>query len=332
MNRIKIMDKDLIITKDENIFLARGYLKKDSINVILKYYPSNKNPGFTFKNKHYTWNTPDYNIKFLCKNPQYFTSASNTLLQISMGQIKEIIKPGQWYLALLKKNKLNKTEKLVVEIGEIFSSIGIPHSHMGITGTLLMGHHNALHSDIDFVIKGSKSFKKAIKLIQKHKQFEKFKLKDWAKYYKKYLIQKNYSQSFVEFLRTAKRKHDRLFFRKTPLSIFNVRENKEIRAEENAINLFLVCAKGKITNDAESSFYPSIYKIKANYSRPQIKHKIKEIIAYGREYYLEGFKGDAFECQGMLQYVTPNKGRGYFRIAIGYFGKDLHPQGFLKIL
>jgi len=332
MKKMTFKDKDLIISKEGFIFLARGYQQSNFADVILKYYPSSKKPYFTFKNKKYTWNKQTPNPDFLCTHPEYYSPASITLNRIHSFQVKEILSPKSGYARLIDKEKLDPLESTALKFGKMLEENGIPAASLGVTGTMLLGTHNPTYSDIDFVIQGSKNYRLATEFVRTSLDFKPFSLNQWKRYYARHNIKSKYAKNFKQFLKTAQRKHDRLIFNNKPLSIFNKRNENEIRETEKVINLQRIKAMGKIVADKENSFHPAYYQVNITQTNIKLNVDIKEIVAYGREYYSEGFKGDNFKCEGRLQFVMPKNKRSYFRIEIGYLDDSFLPQGTLNIL
>jgi len=326
-------DKTLLLMRDGNVFAVRGYATGDEIDVALKYYPSDSDdPGgsFVFRDRRYAWNRKPLDLGFLEEHPQYYSPGSTTLLAANLSQVSEIFDPFAGYQRIAKKASKDEMEATLIEVGDILESHGINEASLGVTGTVLLGTHSNEYSDIDLVVGGSGNFRIAREAIGKDGRFSDLLEEEWRRYFERYGIGERYSTDFGQFLIAARGKGDRAKFRDRGISVFNVRNDDERRPREKVISLWDVEVAGRITSDDESSFYPARYDVEVHRSTAP-EHAVREVVAIGREYYLEGRPGDAFMCSGRLQLVVPEQGEKHFRVEVGYVGGDLKPHGTLKI-
>ena len=148
--------RDFIITQDDWIFAVVSYDNSSYVQAFLRYIPDEngnriRSDGKRFKKVGF------YEAYQLLKNskPHYLNNAQ----LIPFEEVVEVKHPQQ-FIARTK-------DKKVLKVVELLESYGVERSHMGVTGSRLVGLQ-AETSDVDFVVYGRKSFEMRAACVKRH--------------------------------------------------------------------------------------------------------------------------------------------------------------------
>ena len=298
-----------------------------------------KNQSLERAIKHYSVPNIIKTIEILEKNyPHYITSLEPygfTFSAVPIECLKEHFLPEKKLLDLLKtKNQDVLSQKAANLTLRLSKESKISIDNFGITGSILIGIHNPIFSDIDITVYGKENSIKIKEIL-----LEIFKKNDVE-----------IKMADGEFLSTIKkrfpylkerelkifyqRKWNRETFEGRFFSINPVRTEKEINekyGDKNYIQLGIAEISAHVEDSSENMFIPAIYRVdNVNIIKGPNVSGIEEIVSYDRNYADVAEDGERVKCKGKLEKVIENKkNRTYYRITIGSLeakGKD-----YLKI-
>lgn len=337
-------DRDFIESIDGLIFCVIGNIHpKNRILAYLKYVPHMESKIRVKWSKNgvlYGRILPYYSamgvketMSFLRENyPQYITYdvyRSIELIEVPYDKIKFHYKPEERFRELLISPK-DYMEELAKEIVvKISNESNVDLDYFGITGSILLGIHNPLYSDVDIIVYG---YQNAIKVKEALKKlyFEDGDfslpkgeiLKAWAND----IIKIHPSLKFEEaLLLYSKYKWNRALYKGRQFSIHPVKlEYEVIDSWENKIckPLGIVKVKAKVVDSKDSIFMPATYIIEdveviegVGISKPIIK-----VLSYEGLYMDLANIGDEIIVRGKLEEVIElDSGKEYCQIVIGSF-------------
>ena len=326
-------DRDHLRTKDGLYFTVVGNVHpSDRIIAYLKYYP-NFNGG-KVKNRVLKRAIKHYNVPNIIKTieilekkyPHYITSLEPygfNFSAVPIEYLEEHFLPEKKLLELLEtKNQDVLSQKAANLALRLSKECKLSIGNFGITGSILIGIHNPIFSDIDITVYGKES---SIKV--KETLLEIFKKND-----------EKIRRANGEFLSTIKkrfpylnekelkifyqRKWNRGTFEGRFFSINPVRTEKETRekyGDLNYIQLDIVEIKAKVEDSSENMFIPAIYRVdNVNIIKGPNISGIEEIVSYDRNYGDVAEYGEKIICKGKLEKVIDNRiNKTHYRVTIG---------------
>ncbi|MEM1546408.1 MAG: hypothetical protein QXO74_04270 [Candidatus Methanomethylicia archaeon] len=337
-------DRDFIESVDGLIFCVIGNIHpKNRILAYLKYVPHMESKIRVKWSKNgvlYGRILPYYSamgvketMSFLRGNyPQYITYdvyRSIELIEVPYDKVKVHYKPEERFRELFISPK-DYMEELAKEIVvRISDESNVDLDYFGITGSILLGIHNPLYSDVDVIVYG---YQHAIRVRETLKKLyceeEDFSLpkgeilKAWAND----IIKIHPSLKFEEaLLLYSKYKWNRALYKGRQFSIHPVKLEYEVEDSwENKIckPLGIVKIKAKVVDAKDSIFMPATYIIDNVEviegfitSKPIIK-----VLSYEGLYMDLASVGDEIIVKGKLEEVTEvDSGKEYCQIVIGSF-------------
>jgi len=311
-----LRDKDFIKAKDI-FFQVLGYIHPNDKVVAIPRYRIASFPTIWRNHQYYARIFSTYSSSELKKIEEkikeffkYDPLLDTTLPLIDIKDIKEIYLTNKW------KNYIKKYDSLVnrfIELLEIFKeNINLIYDDFGLTGSLLIGIHNPIYSDIDIVVYGFKNTDKIKEFVVSSEEIIKVESS---------IIEGLDKNSFGLIL---KRKWNKFKYKGRIFSINPVRKYEEITLKYGDLiikNIKEIKIRLKIIEKIDPYFYPLRYKIKT-------EDNIEELTIFEQYYFDSLEEGDELEILGLLQKVI-EKNKEYLRVAYGV--REIKNQ-YLRIL
>lgn len=294
MQASKTRPKDYIVTaegfyfavvldesEDNRIFSSLRYIKTPAgVRKI------NTREAFDFLKNHY----PLY--LFFSKRLDMETVA------VPLSRITHIHRPEQTVTTLISHCPDDALSRKAAYIINYFSGKGFNPEVLGITGSLMLGFHNAA-SDIDMLVYDRDTFHAARKLIQRAIENHIFSALDddaWLETYKR----RGCALSFEEYLSHEKRKNNKFMCENTKVDIsYQSQDQNAYSISPPVTKMGILTIKAKIIDDRFIFDYPARYAVD--------HEDIKQILVYTATYYGQGFKDETIEARGMIECDAGNK-------------------------
>ena len=184
----------------------------------------------------------------------------------------------------------------------IFRSGGIPLSHLGITGSLLIGAQHS-GSDLDFVIYDRDHFHRARQIVRDavaSGELDPLGADDWREAYQR----RGCDLSFEEYVWHERRKHNKGLCQGTKFDITLVTEGT--RSTEEAVTKVGLCTVVAEIADASHAFdFPARYQL----AHPEIG----EVLSFSHTYAGQALASEWVEISGQLEQTVD----GSRRIIVG---------------
>lgn len=312
--------RDFIETTDGLIFSVVSYHHPTDMRLaFLRYYKSPDGERMRGEERYSKVSSTLQSYKFLEKNfPEYICPYEGSRLQaVPCGKIKEVHHP-QNRLMEICENPKSPLEQKIVDFSEIFE--GIPESHKGITGSVLIGLHTPA-SDIDFVVYGLSNHKKARDIFKDSVGGKIRELPEemWQKSYEKRFSCHD-TLSFDEYLWHEKRKWHKGTIDGTIFDILLVRDRSEIGPKPaQYARKTKITVECTVTDSALAFDSPSVYRVECDYDG-----RIKDVLSYTHTYAGQAFDGEKIEVCGFLEEAADKSRRvvvGTTREAVGEYIK-----------
>jgi len=270
---------DFILTKEDFLFVVKNYEEFDGFVIASPKYAPYRLAKIKFRGK--TWrmlgdewsrinNPVDTTSRILEDIIPYLKDYEQTVdgFRISRQDIKEVFSAKDSITRLIyqeseeRQNRIRKsTKKLVNFLGEI-----IPEDSLGLTGSSLFGGEIEDFSDIDLVVYGSDSYKLMSEFLKEsHLSEIHFRtFKEWKEFYEKYGVVTPISKE--QFAKHMVHKYDQFLMEETPVSVFAVRNNNDMKLYSLYKNAKIefgdyIELEARVSDDSESIFLPSFYRI-----------------------------------------------------------------------
>lgn len=320
----KPKDRDFLETVEGMFFCVAGYLHPlDKITAYLKYSPVAE--GKWKKNDTaFRRELPFYHVFSVSKTIEYLKREYPQYVQFCpVRNIEMSIIPNvyinQYYEPETRMNELflspqDDLEKKVKTFAEdIMDETGIPLPCLGITGSILIGLHNPLFSDIDMIVYGKKNAEKvkdSLPTLENVRTLTGKKQKEWIQHKMEIF---NLSKEQAE--RFFARKWNYGFYRNTYFSLHPTRTDAEITevyGDFQYTGMGAATVQAEVIDSSESMFLPAKYKIDVQEISEGKDVPVEEIVSY------EGVYGDVFkegekiEARGRLEHVD-----GKYRLVLG---------------
>jgi predicted nucleotidyltransferase len=270
---------DFILTKENFLFVVKNYEEFDGSVIASPKYAPYRLAKIRFRGK--TWqmlgdkwsriNNPIDPTSRISENlTSYLKDYEQTVdgLRISRQDIKEIFRAKDGITRLIyqeseeKQNRIRKSTKKIVN----FLREVVQEDNLGLTGSSLFGGEIEDFSDIDLLVYGSDSYKLMSKFLKgSHLSEIRFRtFKEWEEFYERYGVVAPVSKE--QFARHMTHKYDQFLIGETPVSVFAVRNDTDMKLYslyKNKKDEFggHIELEGRVSDDSESMFLPSFYKI-----------------------------------------------------------------------
>jgi len=329
-------DRDFISTKEDLLFCVVGpYHPADRVISYLKYLPDLegkwRNGKDRFKRIMRAYTIPSLldTFDFLkVSYPKYlfFSSVYNiTMTAVPREYITKHFRPEEKLTRLFRKSRLDSLQRKVVRLVSLLSELsGISVDNFGVTGSILLGIHNPVFSDMDVTIYGVESsyaVKGALTEVFSTGnfgvgRFEEEKLRNW--YINK---TRNHPISLAEAERIYKRKWNIGVFEGTLFSVHPIKLEQELTEEYGDKTYHparVVTIQAVVADSEDSIFLPASYRVREVNVKEDVEANIEEVVSYEGLYDSLAEKGEEIEAKGKLEHVIDNRiGREYDRVLVG---------------
>lgn len=348
-DKIKIFDKDMIISKEGIVFVVIGHNHYNDRAVVgMKYFPFRTGTNNSKRNilgeemERFDIRSDskklEQDIAYFRNNyPQYLSRLNyfgTTFFSISEKNIKKIASTTEKIKDIKSADMIDELQRKAINLSEsLHFEANIPLEKIGVTSSLLLDYHSA-DSDIDMVIHGKENFRKAIEALKTAdiEDIEWWNDKKWIEYYRKHNLKLGISP---EEFAWQQRKHDKGLFSGSEFSVFGIRDeiNYITNNEENFMPIGKVTLKAKVTDSSESGFRPGYYDIKdvRVIEGKNVYGKIKRIVNYDREYVLQANEGEDIAARGVLEFSKTSKS---YQVTVGYLESYINrdKNEFIKVI
>ncbi|MCW3986314.1 MAG: hypothetical protein NWE91_07915 [Candidatus Bathyarchaeota archaeon] len=331
-----LRDRDFISTKEDLLFCVVGpYHPADRVISYLKYLPDPEGKWRKGKDRFkrimraYTIPSLLETFDFLkVSYPKYlfFSSVYNiTMTAVPREYITKHFKPEEKLARLFRKSRLDPLQTKVVRFVSLLSELsGISVDDFGVTGSILLGIHNPVFSDMDITIYGVESsytVKGALTGVCSTGnlgvgRFEEEKLRNW--YINK---TRNHPISLAEAERIYKRKWNIGVFEGTLFSVHPMKLEQELTEEygdKTYHPVKTVTIQAVVADSKDSIFLPAVYRVREVEVKEDVEADIEEVVSYEGLYDSLAEKGEEIEVKGKLEHVIDNRtGREYDRVLVG---------------
>lgn len=287
--KVNLTDLDYFRTKDDIIFLTKGYYHPENIVIAIPVFrPDPKGGRIHDSGRKYRKDVEEF-----YRNPTIPKCAA----RIPLNDIVEVFKPRQAF----KKFLTESSDSIWHKIALAFREEGIPLNDIGIFGSYLVGlaekEGGGLIKDVDFLIYGLDNFRKlrngGFRRIQEKLGFGPISQDHIAWHAKKY--GQYFEPGLTNFQETLKRKWPALQI--APGILTTVRfiyKKREI--PPNPITsppLKKVIIRGKVVKDEGAHFMPRVFEISSS-------GQIFRIVTYFWAFYCAVKEGDEIEITGTI--------------------------------
>ena len=312
----KVKDRDFLETEEGMFFCVTGYEHPpDKITAYLKYTPVTEgkwkkgSTAFRRELPYYHVFSVSKTIDFLKENyPHYVHFCPVRQIEMSMIPkkcIKEYYEPENRLSQLVSSPEDDLEEKVAAFAQDIINETGIPLSFLGITGSILIGLHNPVFSDIDLIVYGKENsikVKNCLKNLHNVNTLKDERREEWIQH--KMRIFK-FEMKDAELL--ADRKWNYGFYQDTYFSVHPTRVDSEITQTYNEIQYTGMGAAtviAEILDSSESMFLPAHYKIDVVDILEGKNVFIDELVSFEGVYCDAFVKGEKIEARGRLENVN----------------------------
>jgi predicted nucleotidyltransferase len=270
--------RDFIVTQDDWIFAVVSYDNSSYVQAFLRYIPDEngdriRSDGRRFKKVGFV---EAYQL-LQNSRPHYMNNAH----LIPFEEVVEVKRPQQ-FIASTEDEK-------VLKVVELLENYGVERSHMGVTGSRLIGLQ-AETSDVDFVVYGRESFgiaRHALKDATQSGRLSQISTEMWLRIYEK----REPELTFEEFVTHERRKWNRGIVEDTYFDLLFVRDYDEIKVEPNGVDNGYVETTAVVTNVDFAFDSPAIYEVNHD--------DIAKILSYTHTYAGQALVGETIEVRGV---------------------------------
>jgi len=297
------LDHDLIIDRDNRIFVVVGNTHpKGLIIAYLKYVSSRKPTLWRGRGTYYERVLREYSVEEVLRvsseSGAWFhdPTLGVSIPVVKVSDVLEWLKPEE-RLGELRKHVKDFVELVSVEVSDFVSSVtGLSVGNMGVAGSVLAGIHGP-HSDVDLVIYGCRE---SLEFVQTSLEMSKLPAERVAsKILENSRILGIGPETYAKIIPPYKF----ACFKGVPIT-FTFVDRRTYRYGDlvlrplKPVNLIAEVAGG----DCKSLFYPSRTQVVRVLEGPAVK----EIISYEAEYNYLLYRGGVLRISGMLEESVPD--------------------------
>lgn len=333
MAKLKLRDRDAIITEDDIIFRVYGYFHPPGAYVCdVEYAPAAvykcKDPrAFRAKEKEVYYKFyADGGLRFVQKKyPQYmilYEPLQRRLVGVHQSLIKETREPGKRFQQLTKRQP---KDALLKALHEVFALIAtrskLSGKDFGVFGSLLHEFYHPSFSDIDLIVYGRERLRELRETLEDLYQEEKPLLRNEFQTGKtaetKHWRFLNYKVDEYVWHQQRKKVYavfeDKKIGRNVKVEFEPVMDWKEIYNEYNqntrVARIGWIKAVARIIDSCDSPFIPSIYQIEPLKVLGGLRvENLERVLSYVEEFRMQAEKDEKVYVEGNLeQVVSPRK-------------------------
>ncbi|MBS7655400.1 hypothetical protein KEJ50_02740 [Candidatus Bathyarchaeota archaeon] len=342
-----IKDRDALTSKEGIIFRVLGYTHPvngficDAEYAPLKIFNSKNSKAFRegFQGEKYYKFYEHEGILFIEKKfPQYKVKHPHlkfNLIGLKKNQISQIKFPEEKLKTVFYSEKNNELIRALFKvISEILNRSKLSINDFGVFGSILHDFYHPSYSDLDFIIYGRKQLLELKDVLKEFYNEKSFMANEFEvlPFKEKWRFKK---LSLKEFFAHQKRKLvygvliDKSFNRKIKVEFEPVKSDKEIVNQQiyplKIKKLGWVSVIGKVINESESIFMPSIYWIEAKEIKGFKVSRIDAIVSYIEEFRMQAKEGDKIYAEGNLELVKLSNREKLYQLVLTY-GKRYYEQ------
>jgi predicted nucleotidyltransferase len=332
---MRVREGELIKTKDNVIFDVKGLVHPPNrVIAFPRFIPSPQGSRGHRKSLYGKVYSFSERFKFLEEKAPalivHDTIFDEVLCEVPADTITKHYKPIEKLRKLRSAKGLSDLERKAVQLAEALKEAAdIPWNAMGISGSLLVGLHT-LQSDIDPVVYGVESCRKAYAALQRLLKADDSRFKPYSREELQALFDfrsKDTIMSFEDFALVESRKAFQGKFNGTDYFIRFVKDWNQT-SEQYGDACYKNCGYAKITatvaDDAEALFTPCTYKIENVKVVDGVKlQPILEVASFRGRFCEQARKGEAIVAQGKVEHVTDTRTeREYYRVILGNVPSD----------
>jgi len=349
----RLRDRDAIVTSEGLVFRVYGYSHPPKAFICdPEYAPSNlyksKDPRAYRaggKRVHYKF-YGDEGLQFVKRNfPKYMVwheSLGKKLVGVHQEHIRETRRPSKTLYSLLQRKEgdlLLQALRSLLDL--VLDRTGLSQSDFGVFGSLLNDFYHPSFSDLDLIVYGGEQLGRLAETLDtlqaeadsplrnefedpnstkdKHWKFVNFSLKE-------YVWHQRRKQIYTLF-------HDSKSGRTIKAEFEPVRNWDEIHNEYNAKTgirrLGWVKMIARVTDDSESGFMPSIYRIEpVELLEGTMVERIERVVSFVEEFRMQAKEDELVYIEGNLEEVEAAK--PYHQIVLTH-GRKYYEQ-VLKVV
>lgn len=305
--------RDFLETRERLIFAVTSYYHPaDRAIAFLRYYPSPQGERRRGGERFAKVAGTEASFAILGAYPHYLFPSEvtgSTLQAVPLEMVERAYHPAK-RLAEIYEGPKDPLEEKALELSEFLS--GIPREKKGVTGSLLVGLHDPLTSDIDFVVYGlaeNAGARGALREAFEGGVLRPLTREEWYRAYKKRFPRAE-TLTFQEFLWYENRKYHKGVMGGTIFDILLVREPWEIEGRyserrfrrEGRVKLRCLVTDASLAFDS-----PAVYKVEG---------EVEEVVSFTHTYAGQALEGEEIEVSGRLEEVQ-EAGRSYMRVVVG---------------
>ena len=264
---------------------------------------------------------------FLEENyPQYLVHDkvfNERLCEVPLDAVKRHYKPDDCLQRLRSTERLDKTEKTVLQFMELLKENAGEWSKLGISGSIMVKLHTP-SSDIDPIVYGSKTCYKVHSALKPLLEDNKIPVKRYSSEELKKLFDfrsKDTVTSFEDFVRTDSRKISQGKFMGRDYFIRFVKDWNEVKEQYGTTHYKpegYAKIKARVVDDSEVIFTPCCYKIDnvKILEGPSVE-SIEEIVSFRGRFCEQARSGEVVIAQGKVEKLQIEGAREHFRVLLG---------------
>jgi predicted nucleotidyltransferase len=329
-------NRDFIETSENIFFCVVGEIHPDGYVVAYpKYIATEKastniwrsREGLTYERllKVYSMISLKEALKILDRYPYYLRDLDAWGVRMPCIPIERIVrhlKPEEKLEEIIHKGPSDRLEGILTELVDTFSSIsGIPSGFFGVTGSILLGIHNLIFSDIDLTVYGLKESLKIKETILDLKRSGIVRGLP-PDHIERSIYEKSfhYPMGVGDLRRIYERIWQRGVFRDVNFSVHPERLFVDERYGDRGYRHHgMVRARIEIVDDTEGIFLPAVYSISVlELLEGDRRYEVEELVSFDGFFSSAFHIGDRIEVKAKLEEVyDKRKNKVYGRLVLG---------------
>ena len=327
---MKAREGDLVETYEDLIFDVKGLVHPPKcIVAFIRYLPDEngerKRNGTTYRKVYSLSKRYEILKEAFPKYLVYDSIFDESLCEVPVVNVKKHYRPAEKLRELRSSRALDELESQALQLAELLKrKVNVPWSSIGISGSILVGFHNA-SSDIDLIVYGSENCWKIHSALEgflneQNGPFRSYSRRDLRTLFE--FRSKDSAADFESFVRTESRKIMQGKFMDVDFFVRFVKDWSEIGEKYGDVhyrNVGYAKIKAKVVGDSESIFTPCKYCIEDVAVIKGIKvQPLDEIASFRGRFCEQARLGEVVAAQGKVERVIDKKhDREYSRLLLG---------------